>query len=161
MVNRELTNTTFADQYLSKQRETTEERKGISYARLNVSEGLGEIELDRWETVGNKSTQQNIKQKTTNYINTSHVKGLDGNDITVPGLLDEIADMLVNNRRERSISERWERVAVGIRYRCTVNKCHNGHWYRDTPREFEKHLIQRHGLRGEVLRKKIEEGRIT
>ena len=143
-VNEVLVDTNDADELLSSERRGSPGVKGIPYTRLNVLEGLGEIKLDDWVTVGNKTTKEIIRKKTEDYIKNGEVLGLKGQMAKVSTVLDEIAQMLVDNRRVRSKTSRWERVALGTRYRCTVSECHNGHWYRDTSKELEKHLANRH-----------------
>ena len=86
----------------------TEEAPNV-YRRLNVHNGLNRIQSYRWEANGSKSnTFQRIKAATLRYLSTDQVRYV----------IQDCAKRLVDCRRKRANTVRWEFFALGIRYRC-------------------------------------------
>jgi hypothetical protein len=75
----------------------------LAYTRLSVSHGLLDLEFDEWKTKSiirkrTRTTAEHINQVTTEYLR--HEK--------VQKDLRQVANMLVDNRRKRSTTPRWE-----------------------------------------------------
>ena len=93
-------------------------------------------------------TLEKIQQDTLEYLG----------DPETQRRLDECAQKLVENRRERvkANKERWERACFGTWYQCQVDKCPRGQKeYRDQ-HDMEKHLLHKHR---DIHSNKDEEGR--
>ncbi|KAK6949359.1 hypothetical protein Daesc_009434 [Daldinia eschscholtzii] len=101
--------------------------------RFNVEGELATIALDDWKpTKSGRSTLDKIRQETYDYLSQEAVQ-------------EKIAKMareLVNIRRERAETERWESFALDVAYRCPRSSCRGqssrGYGTRD---EFRKHAI--------------------
>lgn len=77
--------------------------------------GLGKIKLDEWKPKRfwrKESTQDEIRRVTLTYLE----------DPNVDRELEEIARLLVLQRRARAKTPRWEEYALGIRYECPMAK---------------------------------------
>lgn len=86
--------------------------------RLNVDNGLGDVKLDQWiPRKGGESTLSDITRYTEAYLGKEEVK----NDVR------RIAETLVEKRRKRVRTERWERFAMDVVY-----QCHDHHLEADT-----------------------------
>ena len=88
------------------------------YSRLNV-QGLGGMKMDEWrmdEWKGSRhsiGTLKFIRGRTEKYLHLDQVK----NDIA------EAARRLVEARRARASTNRWERFCNGVEYICAVIGC--------------------------------------
>ena len=90
----------------------------FSYYRLNHPEGL-DIGLDRWEPRGPFS--KDAGSETIKRITTAFEKwACRGPNINY---LKSCARMLVECRWNRMYTPKWERYAIGARYRCRVQGC--------------------------------------
>jgi hypothetical protein len=136
---------------------------GVQYERFNVDGGLGDVDLGEWRVSGeNNLTLTKIKEKTAAYLAQSAVRKR----------LFHVARVLVNNRKERSKDKtRWNKVATGYRYRCTIMKCLHSTLF-DSEEDLRIHLRKQHhdlGLRSpgtahdqEVrLEKLIRDGKVA
>ena len=119
------------------------EVKQFPYYRFNVRHGLGKIKIDEWKKArgGRLSTLEYMTAMTREYLDKGFVD--EHNKISVQQHLDRVAEILVGNRRSRAKTPRWEMV-LGVRYRCTIDKCHSGQ-ARYTSEELRNHLISHHG----------------
>jgi hypothetical protein len=108
-----------------------------SYYRLNAGRRLGDIKLDQWKgvTKSKTATIEEIRVLTEQYLATKEVQTW----------LDEIAQILVDNRRKRIRSDagRWEETLFGTRWRCEVPGCQEGSKLRRR-KELEEHLRAKH-----------------
>ena len=125
-----VTNSAGVHQFMSSLKSTF----NVPYYRLNVPEELGDLKMDTWVTNGKHSTKEKVTALTEKYLSNEEVQNQ----------LREVAQKLVDRRRERARTHRWERVATGARYRCTFDKCYSGHCYRNTARELANHVRRRH-----------------
>lgn len=107
----------------------------LSYSRFNVKEGMQDIKLDAW-----KKGRRN-RPHTKTQIFRATMKYLEDDDVQKE--LEKIAEMLVENRRKRCTTPRWERGILGVSYRCVVQGCHRGMKYRSKI-DLIRHLCQRH-----------------
>jgi hypothetical protein len=70
---------------------------------------LGSIPLDEWlPTVSGEQTLNKIRRATAEYLQTP----------AVDEKLNQFADVLVSNRRNRAKTERWEKFATTVQYHC-------------------------------------------
>ncbi len=114
-----------------------QEKKDFTYFRLNQKNGLN-IELDRWEPKQgwfNKSAGS----KTINIIDNAFGKWA----CKIPTIkeLEDCAETLVECRRRRMYTPKWERFATGARYRCQRRHC--GHEDFECEK-FKAHLKEHH-----------------
>ena len=83
----------------------------LCYYRLDVKEKLRTVRLGEWKPFDTgASTLNAIQNATTTYLKQSDVQDQ----------LKRCAKKLVQRRRDRSETMRWESFALGIRYRCKV-----------------------------------------
>jgi hypothetical protein len=82
--------------------------------RLNVRGDMADVPLDDWRPSNSgESTLQKLEQATEAYLSLDDVK----NEI------DTIARSLVEIRRRRAETERWEVFALDLTYRCPEKNC--------------------------------------
>jgi hypothetical protein len=115
-------------------RKITQKRKD-SYFRFNADERLGKIKLDCWKKArrSRASTVDEIQQITESY--------LDSEEVTEK--INRVAEILVQNRRMRAMTDRWEERLFGLKWRCLVENCPEGPLLRRRV-EFEDHLQNYH-----------------
>ena len=145
----------------------------VPYVRFNVPKELGSLKLDTWRTKGpqtgvrahletlskklsgngaanptdadptpppkdmlkrHRNTPEYIREHTRRYLE----------DPETEEQLQKIAQKLVDVRRDRAKTARWELFALGWRYRCTWSSCPSAHRYKDTVNALKKHIISRH-----------------
>ncbi|EKJ69740.1 hypothetical protein FPSE_10056 [Fusarium pseudograminearum CS3096] len=95
--------------------------------RLNVEGDLHTIPLDDWRpSETGESTLRFIQEQTEAYLNKT----------TVIRDIDNIANRLVDMRRQRAATEQWERFAVDVTYRC--DNCEKKEY--DTRAKLREHL---------------------
>lgn len=119
---------------------------GRPYFRLNVEDGLGDIDLGEWKVEKSRrekrktnATLEKIREKTEAYMEQEVVKKV----------MMEVASVLVHNRQVRSRDrKRWDLVATGHRYHCVVEKCKEVHRYHRSEIELKEHLWKAHADRG-------------
>jgi len=80
------------------------------YCRLDVGRDLQQVRLDDWT---GQDTIAMIESATQKYLDFDHVKDQ----------LRQCAKMLVERRRRRAQTMRWESFALGTRYRCIWEGC--------------------------------------
>lgn len=106
-----------------------------SYYRFNAAGDLAHIKLDQWKV---RSTTEEIRTLTQKYLATKRVQTW----------LDEVAQVLVENRRKRVKldSWRWEEALLGTRWVCLVDGCEDCQKEKVLRRrkEFEEHLRKEH-----------------
>lgn len=87
---------------------------GTEHRRFNVEHGLGGVALDDWRpTTSGEQTLADITHCTNNHLALEDVQ----KD------LDFCAEMLVNRRRARATTERWEKFATDVGYHCPGLQC--------------------------------------
>ena len=85
-----------------------------NYQRFNVDGGLGDVNLGEWKVRGERNlTLEKIAGQTRAYLDQEDTKRR----------LRKVARTLVKNRQERSKDPKWDIVATGHRYRCSVDGC--------------------------------------
>ena len=147
----------------------SESGRRFPYYRLNVREGLSEMKLDEWKIAqrGKPSTLDKMTSVTNNYLRSGFIDPQ--NTISVQQHLREVAEILVNARRLRASTSRWENVALGIRYRCPMENCHRGQQPHRTRKSIEEHLCRHYNRAGlnectaeerQNIQALIEKGRI-
>jgi patatin-like phospholipase/acyl hydrolase len=116
-------------------RKITRKRKD-SYFRFNADSRLGAIKLDSWKKAkgSRPSTVDEIQRITEEYLSIEKV----ATDI------DRVAEILVQNRRMRSKTDKWEERLYGLKWRCFVENCPEGQRAR-RKFELEEHLMFDHG----------------
>ncbi|KAI0106932.1 FabD/lysophospholipase-like protein [Daldinia grandis] len=86
--------------------------------RLNVEGELTQVALDDWDPPkSGKTTLDKIEKETNDYLSQDTIK-------------EEILEMareLVKIRHERAETERWERFALDVAYRCPESSCQGQH----------------------------------
>jgi hypothetical protein len=112
-------------------------------AKPKVTKGLGDMKLDEWKTEGGllrrgskDTTIQIIRDFTAEYLQS-------------PGVEDELRDVaqrLVNIRRQRSSSPLWNMVSTGLQYRCPVQGCEKGMKLRHCKINLREHLVRKHSM---------------
>ncbi|KAK7894536.1 hypothetical protein LTR67_006297 [Exophiala xenobiotica] len=156
-------------QHLDQMREQLDQPptwKPFEYARLNVTTdfGLGWMKLDEWkrkasskprapdvqptaqEFVRHREYSREKRSKhhdTVEFIEIRTERYLKQED--VQSQVRKLAGALVENRRQRSKTWKWEHFATGDRWQCPIRRddgC-NGDRF-DTQKELERHLSERH-----------------
>jgi hypothetical protein len=112
-------------------------KKWFGHGGEPLDRGLGKIKLDEWKSKGiwrKESTQEEIKRITEEYLA----------DSAVDEQLQTVATRLVNQRRARAKTSRWNTYAFGIRYECPLvnERCPDDTWAE--PGELRRHLIEDH-----------------
>jgi hypothetical protein len=105
--------------------------------------GLGKIKLDEWNPKRpwrRESTQDEIRRITQSYLE----------DPAIDQELEELARILVMQRRARAKTPRWEAYALGIRYECPMmgDRCAEETFTDEIA--LRKHLIHDHKITEEV-----------
>lgn len=118
------------------------------YYRFNVRDGLSEMKLDEWKKAkgGGLGTLGQLTSATQEYLRHGFIN--QQRTISVRQSLYEVAEKLVAARRQRASSARWEAVALGVRYRCTIGHCRSGQKLRGTSMELWRHLCKSHDKPG-------------
>jgi len=94
--------------------------------RLNVDNELGDVKLDQWvPRKGGGSTLSDITKYTMAYLEKEEVTNA----------VRKIAETLVDKRRKRVRTERWERFAMDVVY-----QCHDHHLEVDTRKGMLAHF---------------------
>ena len=123
----------------------------FSYYRLNHPGGL-QTELDEWEPKSKMYKKKEGGAKTIGDIENAFKDWAQQPDNKTQ--LQECAAYLVNCRRGRMNSSKWERYATGSRYVCPVRGCDPGDFFERGL--FKEHLetqsLKNHGFEGEDLR---------
>ena len=122
--------------------------RDFPYYRLNDPEGL-DIELDRWEPKQSLFSKD-AGSKTIATITNAFSQW--ASEIATVTQLKSCARELVECRRNRMSTLKWERYATGARYRCRYQGCDiedffDGRTFRD---HLRTHGILEHLLNGEV-----------
>jgi hypothetical protein len=112
------------------------ERDKIPHRRFNVSDGLGTIPIDDWRPArSGELTIAEIVRYTDAYLE----------DESVQEDLGFCARQLVDRRRRRAMTERWETFATDIGYQCPATSCPRGVTLRFRVREeLRKHCTHSH-----------------
>ena len=125
--------------------QSSEEGNKFFYERFNVQDGLSEIELDEWKKGGRKepSTLDKITKLTDTYLKDC----IDQKEapLRVRDRLETVARRLVDIRRSRAKTSRWEQFSRGTRFRCVMNKCSRGQQPFYSRDEMWQHLSEDHG----------------
>lgn len=122
----------------------------FQYYRLSYPGGL-QCELDEWEP---KRTMYNRKDCGTETIKAiesafKHWAHEPNNDND----LRKCAAALVECRRWRMNTSKWERYATGSHYECRTKNCDPGDLFER--HQFERHLKERHGFGDEGLKDEL------
>jgi hypothetical protein len=109
---------------------------GISeYQRFSVEQGLENVALDEWKPrKDGTQTLKRIHSVTAAYLKQDEVIAK----------LRECARLLVDRRRLRAKTGRWETYALGIRYQCKEENCARKNWLFQNRNELIKHLRTDH-----------------
>jgi len=115
--------------------QTMTAKRPDSYFRFNADNRLGKIKLDCWKKARRlrPSTADEIRQITENYLDQDHVTAK----------INRVAEILVQNRRMRALTPRWEERLFGVKWRCLVENCPEGQELRRRV-DFEDHLQNYH-----------------
>jgi hypothetical protein len=127
----------------------------LPYFRFNVplKYGLGDMKLDEWKKPNpikgrKKGTMDTIEEKTTAYCNEPDVRQS----------LKDVAQVLVDHRKNRASLDIWGLISSGKQYRCTMEGCRRVQQLRPRREDLVEHLKQRHNLRDHQLEEKIKAG---
>lgn len=107
------------------------------YYRLNHPDGL-DIELDRWEP------KQNLFSKDAGSTTITTIRNAFAHwacDKKTMNDLSNCAKALVDCRRKRMNTPKWERYATAVRYQCRVEDCDFDCYEED---DFREHLRSQH-----------------
>ena len=126
-----------------------EDEQGFPYYRLNHENGL-DIELDQWEPK-RKLLRKDAGSKTITAIRNAFGQWASQTENT--NQLQGCARQLVECRRKRMTTAKWERYATGARYRCTFQGC-DVEDILDNNR-FREHLTRDHEIQIELLDQKV------
>ena len=92
-------------------KEMKERSQAFYYYRFDVKENLNTVRLSEWKPLSNGArTLRAIEEATKTYLR----------DADIVELIRDCAHQLVDLRRKRSDTMRWESFARGTRYRCKV-----------------------------------------
>ncbi|KAK8062589.1 hypothetical protein PG997_014686 [Apiospora hydei] len=101
--------------------------------RLNVDNTLKAIPLDDWTPrKGGKETLQQITNLTSEYLAKQHVQDT----------IARIAQVLVDKRRRRVWTEKWEHFVMKVAYRCPKSKGHTEQF--NSREDLRTHLQAKH-----------------
>lgn len=101
--------------------------------RLNVDNTLKAIPLDDWTPrKGGQETLKQITDLTDKYLAKRQVQES----------IRRIAEALVEKRRKRVRTEKWEHFIMKVAYRCPWNKVHNEHF--NSREDLRTHLQAKH-----------------
>ena len=108
----------------------------FEYHRFDVKEGLQSVRMDEWKPkLGGGITVGKIEMATENYLQQEDVRAL----------IQRYAVQLVEKRRQRAQTMRWERFATGTRYRCPLtNDCPTPKAKFNTRNDLMDHLRKKH-----------------
>ena len=121
--------------------------KAFSYYRLNHSGGL-KTELDEWEPKqGVFMFGKESGSKTIATIRAAFNEWLE--DLENIQQLQQCAKELVQCRRARSDTARWERYATGCQFKCRARQCLYGEFYNSDL--FKDHLRRQHSVEEQDL----------
>lgn len=133
-------------------------REDFQYHRFNVPTefDLGKMKLDEWKKPGplnscTESTIEKIRKTTERYCDQQKVKTR----------LQNVARILVRQRKLRAESDLWPFRCSGLQYRCTVKKCPRCQELKLRREELEDHLKEKHWnelRRGESLDSLVAKG---
>ena len=129
--------------------ELAADRMGFPYYRLNQKDGL-DIELDRWEPKRNGLGKDAGSRTITTIRNHFGQWASQTERITQ---LQDCARQLVECRRQRMTTAKWERYATGVRYRCRLQGCEIED-ILDSNR-FREHLSRDHRVQREKLDQEV------
>ena len=111
---------------------------GFPYYRINNPGGLN-TELDEWEPKKSMFNRES-GSKTIREMEQAFDKWASGLDVGQQ--LKRCAEELVECRRRRSETARWERYATGCQFRCRERACPYGEFYNTEL--FKEHLRHHH-----------------
>ncbi|KAG8531349.1 uncharacterized protein KY384_002978 [Bacidia gigantensis] len=118
--------------------EETNRDEAFPYYRLNHPGGL-ELELDAWEPKQSKFRSKNQSgSQTIDAIENAF--GHWARKVDTHRMLEECASGLVERRRKRMKTARWERYATGASYECREQRCTKVCYDR---KQFKRHLSER------------------
>ena len=108
----------------------------FEYHRFDVKEGLQNVRMDEWKPkLSGGITVGKIEMATKNYLQQEDVRAL----------IQRYAVQLVEKRRQRAQTMRWERFATGTRYRCPLtNDCPTPKAKFNTRNDLMDHLRKKH-----------------
>lgn len=114
------------------------QEQGFPYYRLNHPDGL-DVELDRWEPKQNFFSKDAGSKTITTIRNAfAHCAC----DTKIMNQFRSCAMALVDCRRKRMNTSKWERYATGARYQCRVEDCDFEDCYEGD--DFREHLRSEH-----------------
>ena len=124
--------------------------KEFQYYRLNYPGGL-QSELDEWKPKRTMYNRRDCGNRTIEAIESAfrHWAHVPGNDDD----LRACAAALVECRRGRMNTSKWERYATGSHYECRTKGCDPGDLFER--RQFERHLREIHGFGDEGLKDEL------
>ena len=126
----------------------TDEGRNFSYFPFNDPGGL-DVELDEWEPKHNRFSHASSGSKTMEAIENTFNRW--ASNIENTNELRDCAVKLVERRRQRMNTTKWERYATGAWYECDERNC-----FFDSERDaFEEHLCQNHGVSSERLENRV------
>ena len=124
------------------------------YYRLNHPGGL-QTELDEWEPKRKYFNKKDGGTRTIKDIETAFAKWAANPDNIEQ--LQGCATALVGCRRERKVTEKWERYATGSFFKCRATGCKSGDFLHC--HEFENHHRERHDLKDQALKDEVNDCR--
>ena len=116
------------------------------YYRLNHPDGL-DIELDRWEPKQHWYNNQDAGSDTIDTMKNRFAQW--ARQVDTIRLLEDCAAKLVECRRSRMSTDKWERYATGSQYRCQYVGCSHKDIFNGI--KFAAHLRQYHHVQEDVL----------
>ena len=122
-----------------------EDEQGFAYYRLNHENGL-DIRLDQWEP------KRNFMRKHAGSKTKKDIRNAFGDWASQTENINQFQDcarQLVDCRRKRMNTAKWERYATGVQYRCRFQGC-DIEDILDSNR-FREHLSRDHEIQMELL----------
>ncbi|KAH6970848.1 acyl transferase/acyl hydrolase/lysophospholipase [Ilyonectria sp. MPI-CAGE-AT-0026] len=122
--------------------------------RLNVEDDLFQVSLDDWHPANTgQTTLDNIRNQTDAYLQKE----------SVIRHIDSIARQVVDIRRARAHTERWELFAVDVDYYCRDGKCAVATHYssRDRLRNHLEKSTKHRGMSPEEVEASLNSGRVV
>ncbi len=130
--------------------ERDQRKEGFHYYRLNHLDGL-DIELDRWEPKQHWFTRDGgsdtIKTMRDQFAHWAC-------QLDTIQLLKDCAAMLVERRRRRTLTDKWERYATGAQYPCHYKGCDHEDFFNGI--RFADHLKQHHHIHEDNLQEEVD-----
>ena len=133
-----------------------DENDTFRYHRLSLEHGLEDIAFNEWDPKNRARSLRTIEEATCAYLKSE----------SIAAKLRDCAQMLVDRRRQRAKTTRWEAYSLGIGYQCKEKGCSEGSPLCDSRNQLMSHMRRLHQLPApdlahyEKIQKILDSGRV-